>query len=248
MGRDKKKECESTKKSYTIRLPLVAEKVLFKHYAKGKKGIIDLGSSSKDEGISTIVNEDDEMPVESSSKGAYYFLDQHKIRIKYWLPMCDMKSTKQLPNVTNKCCWWDRHKFSSPPIGCPLKRMVNKTGERTHTYFLTEGIFCSFPCVQAYILEQTSVLYKESSCLLSLMRKENLNSRSGENNVEIRKVSLINIEPAPSWKLLKDYGGHLNIDEFRASFGRTAYNETINFHRPVKCISSANFIEEIKIT
>ena len=35
----------------------------------------------------------------------------------------------------------------------------------------------------------------------------------------------LKIDPAPHWRLLKDYGGHLSIEEFRESFYKIKYND-----------------------
>ena len=41
------------------------------------------------------------------------------------------------------------------------------------------------------------------------------------------------ITPAPSWRLLKEYGGDMNIIQYRESFVKCKYIDTHNIMRPV---------------
>ena len=57
-----------------------------------------------------------------------------------------------------------------------------------------------------------NAMYNNSSCLLnqffhSVYKQE------------------MNLEPAASWRLLKEYGGHLSIEEFRSNFKKVTYLE-----------------------
>lgn len=122
-------------------------------------------------------------------------------------------------------CYWCRHPVVEAPIGCPTKYVpsmihkcyfseINKerfmvkesvlsmtTGEdvieEKNDYYETDGIFCSLECVMAFIKEnKKNPLYSDSEILLG--------------RIAGRKV-----EPAPHWRLLKPYGGHLDIKDFR---------------------------------
>ena len=65
---------------------------------------------------------------------------------------------------------------------------------------------------QQYINENKKTsLYEQSSVLLSRI----YNTLSSEKNVKIT--------PAPSWRVLEDYGGNMNIDRFRESFNRVDF-------------------------
>lgn len=87
-------------------------------------------------------------------------------------------------------------------------------------HFISDGIFCSFPCVKAYILEmrKTNQLYDQSESLLNLIY------------MKLYNTSDIKIEPAPDWKLLKAYGGPLSIEEYRKDFKRIKYIHNDNDH------------------
>lgn len=214
------------------------------------------------------------------SKRAYYFLDARKVQNKFWGIMIDATINGPLPGTTQKPCWWCRHKFNTRPIGCPLKYNTHKTSgvekERfeeklkaanletsTNDFFETEGMFCSFPCCKAFILDQKgSVKYKESLTLLSILfsilfstdkhpvgifslgrtKKKTLTIKNHPEDVNEE----LDFPAAPSWRLLKDYGGHLTIEEFRSTFGKLEYDLTVNTRRPYM-YSSSQYVSEKKI-
>lgn len=79
-------------------------------------------------------------------------------------------------------------------------------------YFLTEGVFCSFPCVKAYIIENKTKnpKYDLSEMLLNLIY------------IKIFNVPP-DIIPAHDWKLLKAYGGNLSIEQYRGELQKNIY-------------------------
>lgn len=146
---------------------------------------------------------------------------------KHPVIMLDMYG-KRMPMSTNKRCWWDRNTFKNPPLGCPMKYV--SAGHLTidqkavlqdnlgfvDDYFETEGIFCSLSCIQEYLYDQTTFQYRDSFSLLGLMTA---------------KLGLpLEIPRTNSWKALQEYGGTLNINEFRS---KNVYVETGNFKRLV---------------
>jgi hypothetical protein len=251
-----KKTAKSKKVSPTsVIFPgISAVQVILSGYAPQKKKII-VENNSTDELPQTLINadEDADIPVvdllHEKSKKAYYFLDTRKVQIKYWGVMLDVTMNGILPSTTTKPCWWCRHSFKTRPIGCPLVYHHNKKEgidkERyeqklkdanipadRNDFFETEGYFCSFPCCKAYILSQrNNVKYKESPGLLSLLLY-----------ILYRSKDIIPV--APSWKLLKEYGGHLTIQEFRSSFGKLEYEETVNSRKPYMFCSSQYIAEK----
>jgi hypothetical protein len=90
-------------------------------------------------------------------------------------------------------------------------------------YYITDGIFCSFNCVLAFINDnKTNIFYKESPHLLShLYRDFTGNNLSIGSNGD-------KLIPAPHWRLLKNYGGFMDINEFRNSFNFANYNFIFN--------------------
>lgn len=187
--------------------------------------------------------------LDEKSKRCYYFLDHRKIKNKLWRIMYDFTSNGPLPQTTDKPCWWCRHPFSTIPIGVPVKYNSHKTSgiekeryekktsssDSNNDFFETLGLFCSFPCCKAYILDQkNSLRYKESLTLLTLLFT----------------ILYEGVDPkfpsAPSWKLLKEYGGHMTIQIFRQTFGVLEFTPTVNTRRPYM-YNSSEYIKEKKI-
>ena len=161
--------------------------------------------------------------------------------------MIDYIKKQQLPDSVGERCWWCRNPFDTMPIGCPIRyepQSIIKTftsdvskehfvleqplpsdekvDDEEHTilpaYYETDGIFCSFNCCRAFIEEQqtntqTKHMYKESLYLL-MMLYSNIHGHFPSK-----------MKPAPSWRLLKEYGGYMTIHEFRNGFNVNCYNQ-----------------------
>jgi hypothetical protein len=79
-------------------------------------------------------------------------------------------------------------------------------------YYQTDGIFCSFNCCKAFIKDNKhNRLYEQSEFLLNKI----YNDISGSRN--------ININEAPHWRMLEEYGGNLTINQFRENFNKISY-------------------------
>ena len=186
----------------------------------------------------------------SSAKSVIYFLDPHKVEQKMWIHMFDEGQNTILPRFTKKPCWWCRHSFSWHPVGCPLSYSPHiSSGEKkkiieermkelnlsadTNDFFSTEGIFCSFPCVQAYIVSKKyNTRYKKSATLLTLLYLKIFGK-------------IISIPAAPTWKIIDTALGHLSIEEYRETYGKLRYIETSNIRRPYMYVAS-RYIQEIQ--
>ena len=103
-------------------------------------------------------------------------------------------------------------------------------------YYVTDGIFCSFNCAYAFIQNnQGNPEYNLSKSLLIAMYEK-----------------LFGIDfaifPAPDWRLLTQYGGHLSIDEFREQFNRIEYIDIENrfLNGPVQYNSGKVYEQKIK--
>ena len=167
--------------------------------------------------------------------------------------MLDFKIDGILTVLTDKYCWWCRNQFNTPPIGLPICYYASSSnnhqerGQFIKNYFMkknilfedddffeTEGIFCSLPCCKAYILDNPlNPRYIQSLTLLTLLCYKLYGVRT-------------NIEKAPSWKLIDNYGGHLKINDFRDSFNKKHYNQTLNIKRPYM-FSTGIYFEESKL-
>lgn len=172
--------------------------------------------------------------------------DPHK-QYQLHLTMIDGATSRNIDGMKHRvACFWCRHRFDSAPIGCPLRYVPNQVEKTLHTranetytineniasseivsdqkqtrenYYETDGVFCSFNCCSAFIDDNyTDSRYKFSRSLMMGMF-------CAVNDIDPRDVPE-RIRPAPSWRLLTEYGGHLSIEEFRASFDSVAFTET----------------------
>lgn len=217
---------------------------------------IDVGRETRtEETANSLSNE--------KSKRAIYFADPHKSQIKYWVCMIDLCQNGALPLKITKPCWWCRNTFGTMPLGLPInycsdikdnennspnvivmrervlehfKRANLPTTDGTD-FFETDGIFCSFPCMKAYVVDEmkkgSRTKFRNSLTLITLLYQK-LFGRT------------IHIPTAGSWKLLTEYGGHLPIEKFRQTFGLLAFVDNPNIRRPMM-YSCAKYIEERKI-
>jgi len=190
------------------------------------------------------------LPLEKSTTLTY--LDEAKNPCICLTTMVNINDNKVLPRNTAINCFWCRNSFKWIPIGCPVKYISNQINKKyisnitndtydirenvsrkqlemlgnKHTnpslevneccsdHYETDGVFCSFNCCLAYIRDNThNSMYDQCEMLLMNMHHEIFGT--------IRKII-----PAPHWRLLREYGGTLSIDEFRESFNRVEYIKT----------------------
>ena len=156
------------------------------------------------------------------------------------ITMIDYVNYGCLPERTDLWCAHDHHQFSTSPIGIPIRYVAKRVDKLqtidnkisgTNDYFLTFGIFCSFPCCLAFLEERRGDFFfrNSKSLLYSLYYK-------------LYKTEL-DVKAAPSWQCLKVHGGSLSIEEFRKSFCSCNYVITENIKRPFM-VSVGKYIEE----
>jgi hypothetical protein len=154
-------------------------------------------------------------------------------------------------------CFWCRHRFAALPIGCPIRYLPtqvvrtivsknddcytikeNVHGSQTEcvrkAYFETDGIFCSFNCCLAFINDNAhKSRYRHSKTLLA-------------NMYAAAVGHVAQIQAAPSWRLLAEYGGHMSIDEFRQTFNKVKYTESFEVKNVPRRVSVAVAYEKRK--
>jgi hypothetical protein len=123
-----------------------------------------------------------------------------------------VSSTVNLARGKRYRCWWCTLSIEDEPIGCPIN-VLHEQGQKTYS---TDGVFCSFNCVKAYIndKERLDVMYKNSHVLLGHMVCDMNGS-----------ISPVSVEPAPDKRLLTDYGGYMTKEQYRHCFSRMLYTE-----------------------
>lgn len=184
-----------------------------------------------------------ELNTEHSTPEVISFLDESKKQHQCNVSMIDF-STKTEVSLLRYYCFWCRHPFNTKSIGCPINYISNQaiknyyseitrdtytikeniTSSRKENveddkisvseknYYKTDGVFCSFNCCKAYIRDNKhNKLYSKSEFLLSKMYNDMMGTK------------MIIIDPAPHWRLLREYGGFMSIQEFRSSFNKAEY-------------------------
>ena len=92
---------------------------------------------------------------------------------------------------------------------------TSKLSISSKAYYQTDGIFCSFNCCMAFILDNKhNRIYDLSQMLLLKMYNDIVDSKVND---------VVVIKPAPHWRLLTEYGGSLSIKEFRGNFNKIEY-------------------------
>jgi hypothetical protein len=190
--------------------------------------------------LSDIIQDNNNMPNSVS------FMDEIKRLHKCDVSTIDLKTCYDVKTLRYNC-YWCRHPFDTVPFGCPIQYVSNKTvktyyseiSKDTYTikenitkkrlesiskddvspeitksgepYYITDGIFCSFNCIIAFIDDNKhNIMYANSKVLLNKLYKDVTGKRC-------------EIEHAPHWRLLQQYGGKLSINEFRSSFNNIEY-------------------------
>jgi hypothetical protein len=190
------------------------------------------------------------------------FLDENKKETKCMVTMVEILDNNTLPDKTDIKCFWCKHNFDTKPIGCPIK-YVNPFIEKSYVsqitkdryymrenivnsklkllsenkdqqfeikeypfnHYLTDGIFCSFNCVLSFIKENNhNIFYKESYSLLHCLYHDLVGKK------------IAKIIPSPHWRLLKDFGGPLSIEEYRKNLNSVDYKFIFTL-RDMKTIS-----------
>jgi len=188
------------------------------------------------------------------------FLDENKRDNKCTATMISLLSQICIPDNTDIKCYWCKHNFDWKPIGCPIK-YVNTVIEKSYVshitkdkyymrenilksklkyvlnqknfeitafpfdHYLTDGIFCSFNCTLAFIKDNNhDIFYKESHSLLHCLYYDLVGKK------------ITKIIPSPHWRLLKDFGGPFDIEEYRSKLNSVDYKFMFDI-RDMKSIS-----------
>jgi len=209
------------------------------------------------------------------------FLDESKRQHKCFITMADYLTKEKIPESTGLSCFWDRHPFTTMPIGCPIRYVPSQIEKsyyseitkdkyvikenitkrtryeisqdakvaqenkkkdkksvnlKVNEYYETDGNFCSFNCVLAFIDDEIRkkehCVYKDSKHLLIKMY------------TEIFGVIPKNLVKSPSWRLLQEFGGHLTVADYRKNFNRIEYKEVAKVRELPRCKSIGIVFEE----
>lgn len=208
----------------------------------------DISNLSMKTSITELSNEPD------TENQVYTYLDESKQSHSCCVTMSDLLSSESLPRNTKVKCFWCKHCFETSPIGCPVAYLANKVTKTYHSeitkdeykitdnltkerkemlakllenhdsqfkildnhthYYVIDGIFCSFNCLMSFVKQHNhNTFYSLSESLTYSLYQS------------IFGTTIHKIKPAPHWRLLTDYGGHLSIKEFRESFNTITYTD-----------------------
>ena len=218
---------------------------------------------------STIISD---LTLRIGNNNNYSFLDPIKKEHNCVFTFLDEITNQKLPKITNICCFWCMHNFEKRPIGCPIKYLpsrltkqyyseitkgdytirgsITKNTEKIlkkenklsskfylegNSHYITDGIFCSFNCCLAFIKDNWhNIIYNNSEYYLNKIHYQFFK--------KFHKII-----PAPSWRLLTKFGGHLDIEKFRNSFDNIEYIETDDYLSEIPKLKPIGFIFEKKI-
>ena len=176
-----------------------------------------------------------------------------------------MLSTIDFNNSSEYCCFWDRHQFSSQPIGCPVRYIPDVI---TRTYF-SEISKEKFSVKESVIQDQRiseDILFKKDSnnyyetldifcgfsCCLAFIQDPSTrrNPIYKDSEVLLHKMhydiyGTAKITPASHWRILKVYGGFEDIISFRSNCSKVDY-ENKGLYKPYFKPYAHAFEEKIK--
>lgn len=213
-----------------------------------------------------------ELTPKERETNTFSYLDESKKERQCVLTMVSHDTRHDLPEKTDIYCFWCRHAFHTKPIGCPLqyaphrvvKEYYSEITKDTYTlrenvtrrqlgqntdhfqkhnmrrvdrdYYITDGVFCSFNCCLAFIQDnRDNPVYRNSESLLSHIYI----STFGEG--------VQPITPAPSWRLLRSYGGPMTIEDFRRTFYKTEYKDNHDVLYPPSRFKMVGFLYEKQV-
>lgn len=243
---EKQEKVKNTIKKYIFSLCNINTEIIDNRYGISIISNINNTVSSPPKNTTQIAD----LSVNKNTPEVISFLDEGKKTHKCTVSMIDFYSEKELSSNKNPYnCFWCRNSIPTNiiAIGCPVKyvpsqaiktyyseiskdkytikenittkrqnKLETKPDSRlnviNNNYYLTDGIFCSFNCCMSYIVDNKhNSMYSMSEMLLLKMY----------NDIYPAKVPAI--EPAPSWRKLKLFGGELTIEQFRDSFHKIEY-------------------------
>lgn len=233
-----------------------------------KKLVTNLFELGDDKGKNSNITKISDLDI-SMQPDTVSFLDEAKKMKKCIVTMLSITDGQFIPEKTHVHCWWCKHNFENMPMSCPIRYVPNQVEKQymseitkdsynirenieikhnkeefsstekinyvfyDKNYYETDGIFCSFNCVLAYIDDnKINTLYKNSKHLLKKIY------------FDLFETIPENLKPAPSWKLLKTFGGHLSIADYRKSFNQIEYIDKGKLVNIIKFKPIGNLYEE----
>jgi hypothetical protein len=161
------------------------------------------------------------------------FLDPSKKSKRWVILMKDQVSSGILSETYTHKCWRCHQMINGQVLGCPIK-YVQDSGQSEYYshiqkkeitllegqnigYYLTVGMFCDWGCLTGYAQDQHHLPeFRESVQLIYKMYVE-----AGYSGQPL---------PSPPFTVLKEYGGHLTIQEYKQKYAIDTYKKTGNYY------------------
>lgn len=174
------------------------------------------------------------------------FLDESKRAHKCMISMVDFNTKADVVNMKYNC-YWDRHPFTSKPIGCPIRYVPSQAIKTYHShisrdqYTIKENITNRIGDVleeegneQITIKKcdyyETDGIFCSFNCCKSFIMENSHNSLYKNSLMLLLKMyndmtggKVTNIINAPHWRLLESYGGNMTITKFRENLNKNDY-------------------------
>ncbi len=180
------------------------------------------------------------------------FIDEAKAEHPCTISMVDYTSGSTMGSANFCNCFWDRHPFSTPAIGCPIRYVPDKVirnyfSEISRENRVIRGAVTSEESRRlvfkpeketakvAVSLEkggyyEVDGIFCSTSCVKAYIRENKHNPIYAHSNSLLVKlvsdltgVKGVVINEAPHWRQLRSYGGDKTIAEFRNSFNKVSY-------------------------
>lgn len=186
-------------------------------------------------GESTFDKKKQPSSTESSSTSRVSFTDKKKTK---HIVMNSSMSGQPLGETTTLWCHWCKHPFTTRPLGCPIKHHINDADESVYE---TINLFCNIFCMNAHVQECKRYnidphLYRETETLMLQLYLELYGEYPPHYIIPV----------APNWKLLKPFGGTLEVEELRKVGECCSILPThMRTRAPPKMISSSEIFESI---
>jgi hypothetical protein len=99
-------------------------------------------------------------------------------------------------------CWWCCHSFEGTPLSMPYKY------DDRRSKFYTTGNYCSWSCVKSHAIDKCGDVKGSIVCGNIILMRRKMYNQIGS------------VKCAPNRFKLKEFGGDLTIEEFRANLTR----------------------------
>lgn len=122
-----------------------------------------------------------------------------------------------------KFCYWDKHEFNNLGVLCPIFYKPRQVIRKKKEYYINENIEYNKPVLKNEIVTEPIIYYDDKFCSYNCCiawLDDNFHNPKYKNSKQILYNELLqkNIpipKKANHWRLLKSFGGPLEIEIFR---------------------------------